>query len=94
MIKQSAIDKFLDDLASQKATPGGGSAAAIIRFPSQGIDTAYPAGRTQAGVRAGDSFESVRYELDLRTPVEQQLEWQLALDADVVVVHRRHVPVG
>jgi formiminotetrahydrofolate cyclodeaminase len=30
MIKQSAIDKFLDDLASQKATPGGGSAAAII----------------------------------------------------------------
>jgi formiminotetrahydrofolate cyclodeaminase len=30
MIKQSAIDKFLDDLASQNATPGGGSAAAII----------------------------------------------------------------
>jgi methenyltetrahydrofolate cyclohydrolase len=30
MIKQSAIEKFLDDLASQKATPGGGSAAAII----------------------------------------------------------------
>jgi formiminotetrahydrofolate cyclodeaminase len=30
MIKQSAIDKFLDELASQKATPGGGSAAAII----------------------------------------------------------------
>jgi methenyltetrahydrofolate cyclohydrolase len=30
MIKQSAIEKFLDDLASQSATPGGGSAAAII----------------------------------------------------------------
>lgn len=30
MIKQSAIENFLDDLASQKATPGGGSAAAII----------------------------------------------------------------
>ena len=30
MIKQSAIDKFLDELASQNATPGGGSAAAII----------------------------------------------------------------
>src|SRR6476469_6747518 len=30
MIKQSAIDKFLDDLASQNATPGGGSVAAII----------------------------------------------------------------
>ena len=30
MIKQSAIEKFLDDLASQNATPGGGSAAAII----------------------------------------------------------------
>src|SRR6478735_4041598 len=30
MIKQSAIDKFLDNLASQNATPGGGSAAAII----------------------------------------------------------------
>jgi formiminotetrahydrofolate cyclodeaminase len=30
MIKQSAIDTFLDDLASSKATPGGGSAAAII----------------------------------------------------------------
>jgi len=30
MIKQSAIDKFLDDLASSAATPGGGSAAAII----------------------------------------------------------------
>lgn len=30
MIKESAIDKFLDDLASSKATPGGGSAAAII----------------------------------------------------------------
>jgi formiminotetrahydrofolate cyclodeaminase len=30
MIKQSAIDKFLDDLASSAATPGGGSAAAIV----------------------------------------------------------------
>jgi formiminotetrahydrofolate cyclodeaminase len=30
MIKQSAIEKFLDELASQSATPGGGSAAAII----------------------------------------------------------------
>jgi methenyltetrahydrofolate cyclohydrolase len=30
MIKQSAIDNFLDDLASSAATPGGGSAAAII----------------------------------------------------------------
>ena len=30
MIKQSAIDTFLDDLASSSATPGGGSAAAII----------------------------------------------------------------
>jgi len=30
MIKESAIDKFLDELASQNATPGGGSAAAII----------------------------------------------------------------
>jgi len=30
MIKQSAIETFLDDLASSKATPGGGSAAAII----------------------------------------------------------------
>ena len=30
MIKQSAIEKFLDDLASQNATPGGGSAAAIM----------------------------------------------------------------
>ncbi len=30
MIKQSAIDNFLDDLASNAATPGGGSAAAII----------------------------------------------------------------
>jgi formiminotetrahydrofolate cyclodeaminase len=30
MIKQSAIDTFLDDLASSAATPGGGSAAAII----------------------------------------------------------------
>ena len=30
MIKESAIDKFLDELASQNATPGGGSAATII----------------------------------------------------------------
>jgi formiminotetrahydrofolate cyclodeaminase len=30
MIKQSAIERFLDELASQSATPGGGSAAAII----------------------------------------------------------------
>ena len=30
MIKQSAIDNFLDDLAGSAATPGGGSAAAII----------------------------------------------------------------
>jgi formiminotetrahydrofolate cyclodeaminase len=30
MIKESAIEAFLDDLASSKATPGGGSAAAII----------------------------------------------------------------
>lgn len=30
MMKQSAIETFLDDLASSKATPGGGSAAAII----------------------------------------------------------------
>ena len=30
MIKQSAIETFLDELASQNATPGGGSAAAII----------------------------------------------------------------
>jgi formiminotetrahydrofolate cyclodeaminase len=30
MIKQSAIDKFLDELASSNATPGGGSAAAIV----------------------------------------------------------------
>ena len=30
MINESAIDKFLDELASQNATPGGGSAATII----------------------------------------------------------------
>jgi methenyltetrahydrofolate cyclohydrolase len=30
VIKDQAIDKFLDGLASQSATPGGGSAAAII----------------------------------------------------------------
>jgi methenyltetrahydrofolate cyclohydrolase len=30
MIKDSAIEPFLEDLASQSATPGGGSAAAII----------------------------------------------------------------
>ena len=30
MIKESAIETFLDELASSKATPGGGSAAAII----------------------------------------------------------------
>ena len=30
MIKQAAIEKFLDELASSNATPGGGSAAAII----------------------------------------------------------------
>lgn len=30
MMKESAIDTFLDDLASSKATPGGGSAAAIL----------------------------------------------------------------
>ena len=30
MIKQAAIEKFIDELASQNATPGGGSAAAII----------------------------------------------------------------
>jgi methenyltetrahydrofolate cyclohydrolase len=30
MIKQSAVETFLDELASQSATPGGGSAAAII----------------------------------------------------------------
>lgn len=30
MIKQVSIEKFLDELASSNATPGGGSAAAII----------------------------------------------------------------
>jgi formiminotetrahydrofolate cyclodeaminase len=30
MMKESAIDEFLDDLASAKPTPGGGSAAAIL----------------------------------------------------------------
>lgn len=30
MIKQSSIETFLDELASSNATPGGGSAAAII----------------------------------------------------------------
>jgi formiminotetrahydrofolate cyclodeaminase len=30
MIKQAPIEKFLDELASSNATPGGGSAAAII----------------------------------------------------------------
>ena len=30
MIKQNAIELFLDDLASQKATPSGGSAAAVM----------------------------------------------------------------
>jgi len=30
MIKQASIEKFLDELASSNATPGGGSAAAII----------------------------------------------------------------
>ena len=30
MIKQSSIEVFLDELASQKSTPGGGSAAAVI----------------------------------------------------------------
>jgi formiminotetrahydrofolate cyclodeaminase len=29
-IKQSSIEHFLDELASRKATPGGGSAAAVI----------------------------------------------------------------
>lgn len=30
MIKDQTVDRFLDELASQNATPGGGSAAAII----------------------------------------------------------------
>jgi formiminotetrahydrofolate cyclodeaminase len=30
MIKQSSIEVFLDELASRKSTPGGGSAAAVI----------------------------------------------------------------
>ena len=30
MIKQSSIEHFLDELASRKPTPGGGSAAAVI----------------------------------------------------------------
>jgi methenyltetrahydrofolate cyclohydrolase len=30
MIKQSSIERFLDELASRKATPGGGSAAAVM----------------------------------------------------------------
>ena len=30
MIKNNSIQQFLDDLASKKATPGGGSAAAIM----------------------------------------------------------------
>jgi len=30
MIKQNAIELFLDDLASQKTTPSGGSAAAVM----------------------------------------------------------------
>jgi len=30
MIKQSSIEHFLDELASRKATPGGGSAAAVM----------------------------------------------------------------
>jgi formiminotetrahydrofolate cyclodeaminase len=29
MVKDNTIELFLDDLASQKGTPGGGSAAAI-----------------------------------------------------------------
>jgi methenyltetrahydrofolate cyclohydrolase len=30
MIKQSSIERFLDELASRKATPGGGSAAGVM----------------------------------------------------------------
>jgi len=30
MVKDNTIELFLDDLASQKGTPGGGSAAALI----------------------------------------------------------------
>ena len=30
MIKEASVEKFLDDLASSKATPGGGSAAAVM----------------------------------------------------------------
>ena len=30
MVKDNGIELFLDDLASQKGTPGGGSAAAVI----------------------------------------------------------------
>jgi methenyltetrahydrofolate cyclohydrolase len=30
MIKQSSIERFLDELASRNATPGGGSAAAVM----------------------------------------------------------------
>jgi len=30
MIKQSSIEHFLDELASRKATPGGGSAAGVM----------------------------------------------------------------
>ena len=30
MVKDNAIELFLDDLASQKGTPGSGSAAAVI----------------------------------------------------------------
>jgi formiminotetrahydrofolate cyclodeaminase len=30
MIKEASVEKFLDELASSKATPGGGSAAAVM----------------------------------------------------------------
>ena len=35
--KDTAIDPFLDALASSKATPGGGSAAAIMGAPSRSV---------------------------------------------------------
>jgi methenyltetrahydrofolate cyclohydrolase len=77
MIKQNAIELFLDDLASQKTTPSGGSAAAVMGAMGAalvGMVCNLTIGRTRYRDFEGELKSVLRKAEDLRRDLTEMIE--------------------
>ncbi len=81
-IKEQSIETFLDELASKQATPGGGSAAAVIGAQSAAL-TSMVCNLTIGKPKYAEVEEEMKALLKQSEALRQQLTGMIKLDVDV-----------